>query len=166
MPGPAGAPRFAAVDGVLEALLGAGVVPPVAVAVGDGDVSLLDVGEHLLVELFAQAGERRHYGIGVGVFGFEIGGDVGVLFVAEPGVVVDEGDAVEEGFGVVFAGDRGIWDWILAHVLFSVRVAGCREPFPSVLSLKSAYKIVRQNQGSGRRSYARRRALGLCCGVR
>ena len=33
--------------------------------------------------------------------------------------------------------------------------------FPSVLSLKSAYKIVRQNQGSGRRSYARRRALGL-----
>ena len=35
---------------------------------------------------------------------------------------------------------------------------------PSVLSLKFVYKIERPSQGFGRRSYARGRALGLCCG--
>ena len=80
----------AAVDGVLRALFGTRVVPPGAVAVRDGDVGLLHVREHLLVELIAQAGERGHHGLGVGVFGFEIGGDLGILLVAEPGVVVGE----------------------------------------------------------------------------
>ena len=49
--------RLAAVDGVLVALFGAGVVPPVAVAVGDGDVGLLHVGEHLAGR--ARRGGRR-----------------------------------------------------------------------------------------------------------
>ena len=35
--------------------------------------------EHLLVELVAQAGEGSHDGVGVGVLGFEVGGDFGVL---------------------------------------------------------------------------------------
>ena len=47
--------RSAAEDGVLLSLFGADVVPPVAFAVGDGLVSLLDVAEHLVVELFAEA---------------------------------------------------------------------------------------------------------------
>ena len=94
-------------DGVLQPLFGARVVPPGAVAIGNGDVGLLDVAEHLLVELVAQVGEGRHDGVGVGVFGIEVGGDVGVFLVAQPGVVVGEGDAVEGGFFVVLAGDGG-----------------------------------------------------------
>ena len=83
------------------------VVPPVAFAVGGGLVGLLDVAEHLVVELVAQGGEVGGDGFGVGVFGVEVGGDFGVFLVAEPGVVVGEGDAVEDGFLVVFAGDGG-----------------------------------------------------------
>ena len=36
-------------------------------------------------------------------------------------------------------------------------------PYPSVLSLKFAYKIGRRNRGSGLRFCARRMVLGLCC---
>ena len=112
------------------ALLGAGVVPPGAVAVRNGDVGLLHVGEHLLVELIAQAGERGHHGLGVGVFGFEIGGDLGILLVAQPGVVVGEGDAVEVGLCGFFAGDGGrgkrFADVFSFHVLRSVYVLARR----------------------------------------
>ena len=67
-----------------------------------------------LVELVAEGGEGRHDGVGVGVFGIEVGGDFGVLLVAEPGVVVGEGDAVEAGFrcgpcGRWGAGVDGFW---------------------------------------------------------
>ena len=86
---------LAAVNGVLQALFGARVVPPVAIAEGDRDVGLLHVREHLLVELVAQAVERSHHRLGVGVFSLEVGGDLGVLFVAQPGVVVDEDCAVQ-----------------------------------------------------------------------
>ena len=72
--------------------------------------------EHLLVELFAQAGERRHHRFGVGVFGFEVGGDLGILFLAQPGVVVGEGNAVKVGFRVVLAGvgGAGIGFWFMS----------------------------------------------------
>ncbi len=101
-----GCGALAAVDGVLQAFFGAGVVPPGAVAVGDGDVGLLDVAEHLVVELVAQAGERRGDSVGVSVFGFEVLEDFGALFFAKPGVVVVEGDAVQDGL-FWLKGDRG-----------------------------------------------------------
>ena len=132
-----GCGALAAVDGVLHALFGAGVVPPVAVAVGDGDVGLLDVAEHLVVELVAEAGERGHDGFGVGVFGFKVGGDFGILLVAEPGVVVGEGDAVQDGLFWLNTGDRGAGnrlgrngcgrDRVLVHLLFSVLGDGMDE---------------------------------------
>ena len=94
----------AAVDGILEALDGAGGVEPVAEAVGDGLVGLLDVGEHLGVELGLEVGGGGHHRGGVGVFGFEIGDDFGRVLVAHPAVVVLEGDAVQRGGGGVAAG--------------------------------------------------------------
>src|ERR1017187_6280634 len=86
---------LAGVDGILPALLGARVVPPGTVAKGNGDVGLLYVREHLLVELVAQAGEGGHFGLGVGVLGLEVGSNVGILLVAQPGVVVGECDPVQ-----------------------------------------------------------------------
>ncbi len=47
---------FAGVNGVLFALFGAGEVPPGAIAVGDGDIGLLDVREHFLVKVIAEGG--------------------------------------------------------------------------------------------------------------
>ena len=132
-----GCGALAAVDGVLQAFFGAGVVPPGAVAVGDGDVGLLDVAEHLVVELVAQAGERRGDGVGVSVFGFEVLEDFGALFFAEPGVVVAEGDAVQDGLFWLNTGDRGAGNWRgrngcgrdrgLVHLLFSVLGDGMDE---------------------------------------
>jgi hypothetical protein len=82
----------------------------------DGDVGLLHMREHFLVELFAKTGERGHHGFGVGVLGFEVRGDLRVLLVAEPGVVVDEDGAVERGFSVLLAGDG----WGSCHCFFSL----------------------------------------------
>ena len=100
-------------DGILEALDGAGGVEPVAEAVGDGLVGLLDVGEHLGVELGLEVGGGRHEGGGVGVLGFEVGDDFGRVLVAHPAVVVVEGDAVERGGRGVAAGDGrlGVDGW-------------------------------------------------------
>ncbi len=97
---------LAAEDGVLFSFFGADVVPPVAFAVGGGLVGLLDVAEHLVIELVAEGSEVGGEGFGVLIFGFEVGGDVGMVFVAQPGVVVGEGDAVEDGFLMFFAGGR------------------------------------------------------------
>ena len=115
---------LAAVDGVLQTLLGARVVPPVAVAVGNRNVGLLHVAQHLLVELFAQPGQRRHHRLGIGIFSFEIGGDIRVFFVAQPCVVVGEQHSVHLGFAVVFAGGWGRRKRILAHFYPSVEPAG------------------------------------------
>jgi len=98
---------LAAEDGVLLSLFGADVVPPVAFAVRGGLVSLLDVAEHLVVELLAQGSQVGGEGLSVLVFGLEIGGDVGIFLVAKPRIVVSEGDAVEDGLFVVFSGDGG-----------------------------------------------------------
>ncbi len=80
---------------VLQPLLGARVIPPAAVAEGNRNVGLLDVAQHLVVELFLQAGQWSHHCFGIGVFGFEVGGDFGIFLVAQPGVVVDKRVAVK-----------------------------------------------------------------------
>ncbi len=95
----------AAVDGVLRALDGARVVVIAGVVVGVGLVGLLDVAQHLAIEGLLQVLRGGHPGFGVGVLGFEIGGDLLRVFVAQPGVVVVEGMAVEGGGGGLAAGD-------------------------------------------------------------
>ena len=54
--------------------------------------------------------------LGVGVFGFEVGGDFRILFVAKPGVVVSEGDAVENCLFVFLAGNWWRESGVLSHV--------------------------------------------------
>ena len=90
-----GSTALAAIDAVLQPLLGARVVPPVAVAVGNRDVGLLHVAQHLLVKLFAQPGQRRHHRVSVGIFGLEVRGNIGILFIAQPGVVIGQHDTVQ-----------------------------------------------------------------------
>ena len=110
----------AAVDCVLQPLFGAGVVPPAAVVEGNRNVGLLYVREHFPVEVFTEAAERGHHGLCVGVFGFEVRGDLGVLLVAQPGVVVGEDRAMQKGLSVFFACDGRQDRRVLDHFLPSV----------------------------------------------
>ena len=84
-----------AVNGVLRAFDGARVVVVAGVVIGVGLVGLLDVAQHLAIEGLLEGLGGRHPGVGVGVFGFEVGGDLLGVFIAQPGVVVLEGMAVE-----------------------------------------------------------------------
>jgi len=93
--------------------------------VRDAFVGLLDVGEHLAVELGLEVGGGGHRGGGVGVLGFEVGEQLGGGFVAHPAEVVVEGDAVQgggrgfaAGYGRLNGRDRcggcgHLWWWLL-----------------------------------------------------
>ena len=85
----------AAVDGVGEALFGAGVVVPAAAADGDGGVGFLDAAEDLRVELLLKGEGGSEGGVGAGVFGFEVGEDGGIGFFAEAEIGVVTAVAVE-----------------------------------------------------------------------
>jgi hypothetical protein len=101
------APRLAAVDRILLALLGARVVEEAAPPVGHGLVVLLDARQHLGVEALLEGHGWLHHRVGVGVFGGQVRGDVGVLAVPHPEVVVDPHVAVDDvGLGHPL-GDRG-----------------------------------------------------------
>ena len=97
---------LAAVDRVLLALLGARVIEVAAVAVGDRQVGLLDVAEHLLVESLLKGLGRLHHRVGVGVLGLEVGRHLGVGLVPQPEVVVRPGLAVE-GLHLLYLLGRG-----------------------------------------------------------
>lgn len=114
-------------NGVLLALFSARVIPPTTLAIRDRNVSLLYVREHLLVELLAQAGKRSHPLFGIGILGFKISGHFGILFVAQPCVVVDEDDAVQSGFLAFDAGDGRVR--FLGHLLQFMRW-GCVRRIP------------------------------------
>src|SRR5581483_10801718 len=77
-----------AVDRVLQTLDAAGVVQERAVGDGHRQVRLLDAAHDLGVELLLQRPQRRHDGVGVGVLRLEVGGDVGIVAVPQPVVVV------------------------------------------------------------------------------
>ena len=107
-------------DGVLQAFLGARQIPPPAVAEGNRDVGLLHVREHLLVKLLAQAVERSHHRLGVGVFSLQVSGYLRALFVAQPGVVVDEDGAMQRSLFVILAGDGRLKLLVFCHFSLSV----------------------------------------------
>ena len=96
---PGFAAAFAAVDSVLQPLFSARIVPPHPVAVGNRYVGLLNVAQHLLVELFAQPGQRGHHCLGVGILGLKIRRHIGIFFVAQPGVIVVEAHSKHFFFG-------------------------------------------------------------------
>src|ERR1700757_1237136 len=98
----------AAVDGVLQALGGAGVVFKAAKGVGDAEIGLKDAAEHFLVEMGLERFGGFQIGVGVGVLGFEVGEDAGIFFVAEPGIVVDAAVGVEDMLDGFTEGERGL----------------------------------------------------------
>lgn len=97
--------RAAAIDGVLAAFEGARVVFEAAKSVGDGEIGLQDAAEHFLVERFLERFGGFQVGGGVVVFGVEVGDDARVLFVAEPGVVVDAAVVVNDVLDGLTKGD-------------------------------------------------------------
>jgi len=98
----------AAVDGVLLAFDGAGVVFEAAEGVGDAEIGLQDAAEHFLVEAGLEGFGGFEVGVGVSVFGFEIGEDAGIFFVAEPGVVVDAAVGVDDVLDGFAECERGL----------------------------------------------------------
>ena len=96
---------FTAVDRILRALFGAGVIPVFSVAEGNRDIGLFDVAEHLVVERLLQLGRRLKDGGGIGILGFEVGSDFRIVALSEPGVIVGQDLALNDGFGVVAGGD-------------------------------------------------------------
>ena len=101
------AARLAAVDRVLLALLGARVVEEAAPPVGHRLVVFLDARQHLVVEAFLEALGRLHHRVGVDVLRRQVGGDLRVLAVPHPEVVVDADVAVDDvGLGHAL-GHRG-----------------------------------------------------------
>ena len=86
----------AKVERVLLAFDGFGGVEVTAKVVGNGEVSLLDAGEHFAVKRLLKGFSGLECRVGVGVFGLQVPDDCGVFFFAEPGVVVDAEVAVEE----------------------------------------------------------------------
>lgn len=98
---------FAAEEAVVFAFDVAAVVEPVAFAVRDGDVFADNAGFEFSDDFSAQRIEGGEDGIGVLVFGLEVGQDGGVFAVAQPVVVVGPVDAVSaQGVGAFF-GDGG-----------------------------------------------------------
>ena len=60
-------------DGILFAFLGAREILEAAKLVRDAEVRLLNAGEHFLVELFLEGFGGLEDGVGVGIFGVEVG---------------------------------------------------------------------------------------------
>ena len=99
------APRPAAVDRVLLALLRPRVVGEAAERDGHGRVVLLDPREHLLVERALERRGRRHRAVGVRVLGLEVRAHLGVVLGAEPRVAVLAALAVDHRHGGRAPGD-------------------------------------------------------------
>lgn len=68
----------------------------------------MNAAEHFLVEGFLKGFGRFEEGVGEGVFFLEVGGDTGVVFVAEPGVLVHAAVAVDDVLDGFAGGDGGL----------------------------------------------------------
>ena len=95
-------------DRVLLAFFGACEIEIAAEAVGNREVGLQDLAQHFLIELFLEGFGAVKNGVGVGVFGVEIGDDLGILLFLEPGVIVDAAVVVEDVLDGMAAGDWGL----------------------------------------------------------
>src|SRR5580658_9126637 len=74
---------------ILFTLLGAAEIEISAQAVGNGQIRLKYPAKHFLVERFLKRLGRSQDGVSVRVFCFEVRNDLGILFVAQPGVMID-----------------------------------------------------------------------------
>ena len=99
---------FATVDGVLLALFRADVIGIAAEKVGNAEVGLLNAAEDFLVEGFLKGFGRFEEGVGEGVLFLEVGGDAGVVLVAQPGVMVHAAVAMDDVLDRFAEGDGGV----------------------------------------------------------
>ena len=76
--------------------------------VGDGKICLLDAAQHFLIKLFLECLGRLENGIGVRVFGLQIGDDFGGFLAAKPGVMIDAAVAMQNVLHGFAPGDRGL----------------------------------------------------------
>ncbi len=108
------------------ALFPARVIEVAAPLVGDVDVGLLDVADHLVVELLLQALGWLHDGGSVSVLGFQVLRHFGILLVAQPAVIVHQIAAVDVVLRVNFFSD---WrrDWRRRGVGAACRLVICVE---------------------------------------
>ena len=66
-------------------------VPPLRIAVRD----LLDTAKHFVIKPFLKLLRGAQDRVRVSVFGFQVGDDIGIFFLAKPGVVIDAAVAVQ-----------------------------------------------------------------------
>ena len=104
--GRAGARLLSAADGVLLPLLRARVILPPVEGGGRRRVGLLQARDGFVVDLPRERREARGHRVRVRVLRLEIGDDLGGPLVAQPGVVVLEGLAVDRRLVRVSARDR------------------------------------------------------------
>jgi hypothetical protein len=89
---------FTEMDGVLLAFFGTREIEIAAKAGGNRQIGLLDTAEHFLVELFLKSFGAGKHGVGVSVFGVEVGDDFGIIFIVEPVVWIDAAVFVNDVF--------------------------------------------------------------------
>ena len=107
--------RAAKAERVLLAFDGFAGVEVTAEAVGNGEIGLLDAGEHLIIERLLKGFGGFEEGIGVGVFCLEVLDDRRVFLFAEPGVVVDAKVAVKVMLDGFAGRDRESWRGVGAN---------------------------------------------------
>src|SRR6267143_2106824 len=84
-----------AMERVLLSLLGPLEIAIATELVGNGKIRLQDAPEHLLIKLLLEWFRGLQNGIGIRVFGLQIVDDLGVLFAAKPGVMIDPAVAMQ-----------------------------------------------------------------------
>ena len=100
---------FAAENRVLLPFFGARVIEVSILPVRHVLVRLLDVAEHLLIELCLQLLSRLHQRLSVSVFGFEMLQHLRICFFTQPEIIVNERFAMNPGYlGFLF---RHGWLW-------------------------------------------------------
>src|SRR6266568_3619181 len=80
--------------GVLLAFLGSGEVQIAAEQIGDREIRLQDAAKQFLVKLPLKSFGGLQYGVRISILCFQVGDNFGVLFMAEPRVMVDAAVAV------------------------------------------------------------------------
>ncbi len=84
-----------AMERVLLSLFGTREIVIATEPIGNGKIRLQDAPQHFLIDPLPERFRRLQNGIGIRVLGLQVGNDLRIFFVAEPGIVVDTAVAVQ-----------------------------------------------------------------------
>ncbi len=101
-----------AMERVLLSFLGPREIVIAAEPIGNGKIRLQDAPQHFLIKLLLEWFRGLQNGIGIRVFGLQIGDDFGVLFAAKPGVMIDPAVAMQNVLHGFAPGNRGLGNCI------------------------------------------------------